>query len=212
VTLPSKEKPPSKAKMPGTETLAGTEKMRSRAKPRRKEKPHGKDRAHGGDRSHGNDRSHGKDAARSKPRPQEVAPAQVRRHAREIVLKTLYQTELAGLDAAEAEAVVRRKLRRPAERDFAVVLLKQTLENLEGLDRMIASVAENWDLHRMAVVDRNILRLGAAEILYVKTPAGVAINEAIEIAKRFSTEDSGRFVNGILDKVARLSGEIRDNL
>jgi len=206
VTLPSKEKPPSKAKMPGTEMLAGTEKMRSRAKPRRKEKPHGNDRAHGDDRAHGGD------AARSKPRPQEVAPAQVRRHAREIVLKTLYQTELAGLDAAEAEAVVRRKLRRPAERDFAVVLLKQTLENLEGLDRMIASVAENWDLHRMAVVDRNILRLGAAEILYVKTPAGVAINEAIEIAKRFSTEDSGRFVNGILDKVARLSGEIRDNL
>jgi N utilization substance protein B len=64
----------------------------------------------------------------------------------------------------------------------------------------------------MAALDRSILRLGTAEILYSDVPAKVAINEAIEIAKRFSTEDSGRFVNGILDRVARMKSEIRDNL
>lgn len=140
------------------------------------------------------------------------APSQIKRHAREMVLKTLYEAELASLDGVEAGAAIRRRLRRPEERDFALALLEQTLENLERIDKIIGSVAENWDLSRMAVVDRNILRIGAAEIVFGKVPASVAINEAIEIAKKFSTEDSGRFVNGILDKVARLTSEIRDNL
>ena len=150
--------------------------------------------------------------ARAKKKSNLDAPSQIKRHAREMVLKVLYEVELAGLDGAEAQAVLARRLRRPEERDFALALLNQTLENLEKIDKIIGGVAENWDLSRMAVVDRNILRIGAAEIVFGDVPASVAINEAIEIAKKFSTEDSGRFVNGILDKVARLTSEIRDNL
>jgi transcription antitermination factor NusB len=68
-------------------------------------------------------------------------------------------------------------------------------------------------MERMAVIDRNLLRMGTAEILLLDdVPDKVAINEAIEIAKRFSTENSGRFVNGILDKVARIKGELRSNI
>jgi transcription antitermination factor NusB len=140
-----------------------------------------------------------------KKKPNLDTPPQIKRHAREMVLKVLYEVELAGLDGTEARAVLTRRIRRAEERDFALALLEQTLENLERIDRMISGVAENWDLSRMAVVDRNILRIGAAEIIFGKVPASVAINEAIEIAKKFSTEDSGRFVNGILDKVARLT-------
>jgi transcription antitermination factor NusB len=92
------------------------------------------------------------------------------------------------------------------------IILVSKLENIAKIDKIIGEVAENWDLSRMAALDRSILRLGTAEILYSDVPAKVAINEAIEIAKRFSTEDSGRFVNGILDRVAGMKSEIRDNL
>jgi N utilization substance protein B len=89
-----------------------------------------------------------------------------------------------------------------AMRRFAEPLIRGTLENREALDAKIKSYATNWDLGRMAVVDRNILRLAVYEMLYRDDiPPVVSINEAVDIAKRFSTDDSGRFVNGILDKV-----------
>jgi len=135
-----------------------------------------------------------------------------RRHAREIVVKILYEAELGGLTRGEAEERIVRKLRRPEERDFALGLLALTLENIEQIDRMIARVAENWDPARMAAMDRNAIRLGAAEILFGDAPVKVAINEAIEVAKKFSTENSGSFVNGILDRVARIKNEIRGNI
>jgi transcription antitermination factor NusB len=136
----------------------------------------------------------------------------LRRHAREIVVKALYEAEMGGLTRNEVEDRIRRKLRRPEERNFALGLAGLTLENLQQIDRIIGRVAENWDPSRMAVMDRNTIRLGAAEILYGDVPAKVAINEAIEVAKRFSTEDSGSFVNGILDRVARIKNEICDNI
>ena len=71
------------------------------------------------------------------------------------------------------------------------------------LDRLIASYAEDWTIERMPVIDRNLLRLGTFELLYLDdVPAAVTINEAVELAKTFSTEDSGRFVNGILGRIA----------
>ncbi|MEW6159317.1 MAG: transcription antitermination factor NusB [Verrucomicrobiota bacterium] len=89
-----------------------------------------------------------------------------------------------------------------AIRLFADPLIRGTIEKQEELDRQIQHHAKNWDLHRMAVVDRNILRLAIYEMLYREDiPPVVTINEAIDIAKKFSTEDSGKFVNGILDKV-----------
>lgn len=138
--------------------------------------------------------------------------AELKRHAREVVVKTLYETELGGLSRAEAEERVRRKLRQPEVRDFAVGLVGRVLDNIVRLDRIIGSVAENWEISRMTAVDRNTLRLGTAEIIFGDVPAKVAINEAIEIAKKYSTENSGGFVNGILDRVAGTQREIRDNL
>lgn len=85
---------------------------------------------------------------------------------------------------------------------FADPLIRGSLERRAEVDAQIVKYAKNWDLHRMAVVDRNILRLAVYEMLYREDiPPVVSINEAVDIAKRFSTEDSGKFVNGILDKI-----------
>jgi N utilization substance protein B len=85
---------------------------------------------------------------------------------------------------------------------FADKLIRGVIENRTELDTRIKQHAENWDLHRMAVVDRNILRLAIYEMLHREDiPPVVSINEAVDIAKKFSTQDSGKFVNGILDKI-----------
>ena len=100
-------------------------------------------------------------------------------------------TELPPLSTAEA-----------ALRLFADPLIRGTLEHRDQLDAEIVKHAKNWDLHRMAVVDRNILRLAIYEMFHRDDiPPVVSINEAVDIAKKFSTDDSGKFVNGILDKV-----------
>jgi len=89
-----------------------------------------------------------------------------------------------------------------ATRLFADKLIRGALEHRAELDERIKQHAANWDIHRMAVVDRNILRLAIYEMLYRDDiPPIVSINEAVEVAKKFSTQDSGKFVNGILDKV-----------
>ena len=89
-----------------------------------------------------------------------------------------------------------------ATRLFADKLIRGVLEHRPELDARIKQHAENWDLHRMAVVDRNILRLAIYEMLHRDDiPPVVSINEAVDIAKKFSTQDSGKFVNGILDKI-----------
>jgi N utilization substance protein B len=85
---------------------------------------------------------------------------------------------------------------------FAEPLIRGALEHLAEIDAQIKKYARNWDIHRMAVVDRNVLRLAIYEMLYREDiPPIVSINEAVDIAKRFSTEESGKFVNGILDKI-----------
>ena len=89
-----------------------------------------------------------------------------------------------------------------AVRLFADPLIRGTLEHRDEIDAHIRKHAKNWDLHRMAVVDRNVLRLAIYEMLHREDiPPVVSINEALDIAKKFSTEDSGKFVNGILDQV-----------
>ncbi|MEP6663753.1 MAG: transcription antitermination factor NusB [Verrucomicrobiota bacterium] len=89
-----------------------------------------------------------------------------------------------------------------ALRVFAEPLIRGALENRPQIDEHIRKHAQNWDIHRMAVVDRNILRLAIYEMLFRDDiPPVVSINEAVDIAKKFSTDDSGKFVNGILDKV-----------
>lgn len=89
-----------------------------------------------------------------------------------------------------------------AMRAFAEPLIRGTLQHVGEIDAEIKKYAKNWDLHRMAVVDRNVLRLAIYEMRHREDiPPVVSINEAVDIAKRFSTEESGKFVNGILDKV-----------
>jgi len=143
---------------------------------------------------------------------QRASGSDQRRYAREMAVKVLYEVEMGNLTGAEAGACVRRRLRRADTRDLALGLVNQTLENIPRIDKILRDVAENWEISRMAALDRSILRLATAEILLGDVPDKVVINEAIEIAKRYSTEDSGRFVNGVLDKVARMKGEIRDSI
>src|SRR5262249_58506307 len=91
-------------------------------------------------------------------------------------------------------------------RAFALKLVRGVHEHLDELNREIQSVAQNWDLSRMAVVDRNVLRLAAYELLHCRDiPPKVAINEAIELGKRYSPQNSGAFINGILDKIMNRS-------
>jgi N utilization substance protein B len=127
-----------------------------------------------------------------------------RTRGREIALQVLYQTEQnAGMAPAEIRRFVERRLlgdRKLVE--FAEGLIAGVRAHQARIDEMISGVAENWRLDRMAAIDRNILRLGAFEMLFCPdVPAKVAINEALELAKRYSTAQSSRFVNGILDRL-----------
>lgn len=127
-----------------------------------------------------------------------------RSRGREVALQVLYQLEQnSGVMTAEVRRFIHRRLLgdRPLV-DFTVGLVEGVREDQARIDEAIKKVAENWRLDRMAAIDRNILRLGAFEILHhPEVPAKVAINEALELAKRYSTAQSSRFVNGILDKV-----------
>ena len=126
-----------------------------------------------------------------------------RTRARQLALEVLYQVDLCGtavLDEALADMVARAD--EPDVRDFAAGLVTGTLDRRDELDRVIKEVAQNWDLSRMATIERNILRLGTYELLHRDDiPPKVSINEAIELAKAYSTAESGMFVNGILDRI-----------
>ncbi|HHY40288.1 MAG TPA: transcription antitermination factor NusB [Syntrophaceticus sp.] len=127
-----------------------------------------------------------------------------RRRAREIALKVLFQVDLVNaepftvLDYLLAEYPLSDEMAA-----FSRSLIKGTLEHQTEIDNYIKRCSVEWDLSRMAGVDRNILRMGIFEILYYKTPVNVAINEAIELARTYSHEDAPRFINGILGRIAR---------
>ena len=133
-----------------------------------------------------------------------------RSRGREVALQVLYQVEQnAGISSDEIHRfIVRRLLEDRKLCEFTESLTAGVKEHQAELDVMISQVAENWRLDRMAAIDRNILRLGAYEMLYCpEVPAKVAINEALELAKRYSTAQSSRFVNGILDRVLQWQTE-----
>jgi N utilization substance protein B len=138
----------------------------------------------------------------AEPRPPQ-ARHQRRTRGREVALQVLYQVEQnPGLAQAEIDRFLHRRLQDAKLCDFARDLVEGVRANREPIDAMITEAAENWRLDRMAAIDRNILRLGAYEMLFDDgVPAKVAINEALELAKRYSTAQSSRFVNGILDRV-----------
>ena len=126
-----------------------------------------------------------------------------RSRGRELALQLLYQLDLRGEEVlGEAEAFLREEETDREARAFAMRLARGTWEHLAELNTEIQAVALNWEVNRMAVIDRNVLRMATFELLHCPDiPPKVAINEAIELGKRYSTQNSGAFINGILDKI-----------
>jgi transcription antitermination factor NusB len=135
-----------------------------------------------------------------------------RTRARELALQFLFQLDVQGDDyRPELERFLDESLvGRPGgeeARAYAIRLVDGVRAHREAIDRLIKDAARNWDLARMAGVDRNALRIGCYELLHEpEVPMKVAINEGIELGKRFSTESSGAFVNGILDRIRKDQG------
>ncbi|MDD5131928.1 MAG: transcription antitermination factor NusB [bacterium] len=133
-----------------------------------------------------------------------------RRKAREIALQMIYSIDVSKSDIKDSLNLYWEN--NPEEHEvveFANMLSTGTKDNLVKIDELITQYTKNWNLKRMASVDRNILRVAIFELVFYKdTPVNVVINEAVELAKKFSTSESGGFVNGILDKVK----EVREGL
>jgi transcription antitermination protein NusB len=127
----------------------------------------------------------------------------VRRQAREAALQMLYLCDNCKFPSQEvSQEYFQTLLLQSAGTTFAHQIFLGTVKKIDALDKLIMKYAENWELRRMAAIDRNILRLAAYEIVEMpETPINVIIDEAVEIAKKYSTLDSGKFVNGILDKL-----------
>lgn len=129
-----------------------------------------------------------------------------RRKAREMVLECLYEREMVKNPPEKVlEDILSRSSPDEETCAFVTRLVGSVCGHEPEIDAAIAEAAEHWDLGRMAVLDRNLLRLATAELLYHRedVPPKVAINEAIEIAKRYGSDDSPRFVNGILDRILK---------
>lgn len=128
-----------------------------------------------------------------------------RREAREFCLQCLYLWDNCSIESQETLLKIVNTNHNPEVLNFGKKLLGEFLADPTTIDAMIEKYSLNWKMNRMATIDRNILRLGACELLrFAETPTKVVINEAVEIAKKYSTEESGKFVNGILDKIAKL--------
>jgi transcription antitermination protein NusB len=125
-----------------------------------------------------------------------------RSRAREVAFQVLYQDDLNPRhDPVEGDRFIDRRLRGHDLRTFARELVTGVRQQRQELDVLVEQAAANWSLKRMAATDRSVLRLGAFELLHTDTPPRVAIDEAVELAKRFGSAQSSQFVNGILDKV-----------
>jgi N utilization substance protein B len=144
-----------------------------------------------------------------------------RTRSREFALQILYELDLAPSNIDEAledfwmdrtdlelsspeKIALEEDKKEPEVREYTEKLVRGTLEKQVSIDQLIERYAENWEMQRMACVDRNILRLATYEILHIEEiPVKVAINEAVELAKRYGEQDSSKFVNGILDRIAK---------
>jgi N utilization substance protein B len=126
-----------------------------------------------------------------------------RRKSREFALQVLYQLDITKSDPTGTLAQFQDHFSGDGKRDdFMERLVLGVLEHCEEIDRLIEKYSENWRLDRMNIIDRDILRMATYELLYCeKIPPKVTLNEAIELGKRFGSEDSGGFINGILDRI-----------
>lgn len=132
-----------------------------------------------------------------------------RSRAREVALQILFEDDVnPRATVADMKQFVSGRLNHQAELvEFCMSLILGVRRNQSELDDQLSKIADNWSVARMAATDRNVLRLGAYEILYTETPDRAAINEAVELAKRFGSAQSAQFVNGILDKFIHRSGK-----
>lgn len=133
-----------------------------------------------------------------------------RTKSRELALQFLYQADITKESSDAALEFFWQEQKDSGDiKEFASKLIKGIIANLASIDKLISKYAKNWQLKRMAVVDRNVLRLGCFELLYLDDiPAKVSINEAIELAKKYGDLESGKFVNGILDKIHKTEMKI----
>ncbi|MFH1825396.1 MAG: transcription antitermination factor NusB [Candidatus Firestonebacteria bacterium] len=132
-----------------------------------------------------------------------------RRKARELALQMLFQIDFGGILLDDVVKSFLEELNEnESVKDFALSLVRGALENLDSIDDLIKERLQNWEFNRIANVDKNILRLAVYELLYREDiPVAVTINEAIEIAKEYSSHESGKFINGILDKIRKDKGK-----
>ena len=132
-----------------------------------------------------------------------------RTEAREYALQLLYKYDITAEPVTELDLFWEEdKEIAPPVNDFALQLVSGAIKHQEQIDKKISGFAANWELKRMAAVDRNVLRLGAFELLYLEDiPAKVSINEAVDLAKKYSGEEAGKFVNGILDSIKKECGK-----
>jgi N utilization substance protein B len=128
-----------------------------------------------------------------------------RSRAREVALQLLYQHDVnprTRMGRPAVERFVHDRLKDTAVEPFTLGLYDGVLAHSAGIDQMLGEAASNWRLPRMAAVDRNVLRIGAYELLFTpQTPVNVVIDEAIELARRYGSQDSPSFVNGVLDRL-----------
>lgn len=122
-----------------------------------------------------------------------------RRGSRKIALETLYEHDVSGRPSAE----ILDRHAQDSSFPYAATLVQGVGDHETEIDELIGRYAEDWTVARMPPIDRTLLRLGVLELIYLDVPAAVTINEAVDLAKQYSTADSGRFVNGILGRIAR---------
>ncbi len=129
----------------------------------------------------------------------------LRRKSREFALKLLYRIDLTGEEWEELSRTLSDYGGSKSIHEYGSALVECVLNHQAEIDEILSSNAKNWSLNRMATLDRNILRIGLAEhLVLASAPPAVIINEAVDIATKFSTEHSGAFVNGVLDRILRL--------
>jgi N utilization substance protein B len=133
---------------------------------------------------------------------------------RSIAMQSLYEWDFNGRDSDRLEKIVKHNIKEfgpgAKDYDFAWNLVQGVLKNLEKIDKVISKSAPEWPIDQITIVDRNILRIGLYELLFgnrEEVPPKVAINEAIELAKTFGGESSGKFINGVLGTIYREIGE-----
>ncbi|MGW8178262.1 MAG: transcription antitermination factor NusB [bacterium] len=124
-----------------------------------------------------------------------------RRKARELALQILFQEDLSGSDARDVLVSFWKSRSEGEPKKYAEELFKHAIENESLIEDLIRRFTKHWRLERIAAVDRNILRMAVAEFLFTETPNVVVIDEAIEIARKYGSEKSPEFVNGILDSI-----------